>query len=707
MHPGVANAKSGREICGISDLPPAYVKMLELPGLHAPFAKLGPVFEALFAFLFKYPIRIYEKGDLTLLPVLPPLVLLLSAAIALSLVAVLHSRLRTLAPRDRLILGTLRAFAVALIIFALFRPALVLSSAVEQRNVLGVLLDDSRSMRLNDAGKSTRLAAVQGVFGDTSDLIRKLSKQYVLRYFRFAADARPISGASSLTGSGTRTDIATALDGAREELAGTPVAGLVVVTDGADNGGTDVGAPLLALRARRIPVYTVGVGLERFVRDIAVERVAAPASVLEGANVLLDVAIRVRGLNGRKTTLTVEANGRIVATQDIQLAASGDIVNERVRLRSLDPGTYALTVRARPLDGETIVENNEYHTVLNVRRGPERILYLEGEPRPELAFIRRAVATDTALQLVTLVRSADGKFLRLGVKDSLEMLGGFPTTREELFRYPAIVLGSLEANFFTGDQLRMLADFVSQRGGGLLALGGRNALAEGGYSGTAVADVLPLLFDRPVMDTAGPAMEVHLRPTPSGRAHPALQLGPTDTASSLRWNSLPSLTVVNGLGSARPGATVLLTGRTAASQADLPIFAFQRYGRGIGAVLGVQDTWQWRMGADIAVEDETHATLWRQTLRWLLEGVPHQVEVTATPPRVGPGEPVTLRARVADSRYVDVNDATVTATVTTPKGRVVQVPLEWSLREDGVYTGRFLAEEAGVYALSAIGDPRA
>jgi uncharacterized membrane protein len=360
-----------------------------------------------------------------------------------------------------------------------------------------------------------------------------------------------------------------------------------------------------------------------------------------------------------------------------------------------------LTVRARVLDGETIAENNAYHTVLHVRRGPERILYLEGEPRAELAFMRRAVAPDSALQLVVLVRSAEGKFIRFVVKDSLELLGGFPTTREELFRYPAIILGSLEANFFTGDQLRMLADFVSQRGGGLLALGGRNSFAEGGYTGTAVADVLPLLFDRAVMDTAGAATEVRVGPTAPGRSHPALQLGPTDSASALRWRTLPPLTIVNGLGSARPGATVLLTGRSAGSQTDLPIFAFQRYGRGIGAVLGVQDTWQWKMNADIPVEDETHATLWRQMLRWLLEGVPHQVEVTAMPPRIGPGEPVTIRARVADKNYLDVNDATVTATVTTPKGRAVQVPLEWSLREDGVYTGRFLAEEAGVYALSA------
>jgi uncharacterized membrane protein len=448
-------------------------------------------------------------------------------------------------------------------------------------------------------------------------------------------------------------------------------------------------------------VYTVGVGRERFPRDIGIERVAVPTTVLEGSNVLVDAAIRVRGLGGEQTAVSVEADGRIIATENIRLPSSGDIVNARVRLPALPPRTYRLTVRAAALPNETITENNEYHTILHVRRGPARVLYFEGEPRPEFSFMRRAVAPDSALQLVGLLRTAEGKFLRLGVRDSLELLAGFPSTREELFTYPAIILGSVEASFFTGDQLRMLADFVSQRGGGLLVLGGRSALAEGGYSNTALAEALPVALDRAVMDTAGPAIEVRIRPTNAGRLHPALQLGETDTASAQRWNSLPPLTIVNGLGSLRPGATSLLTGRPEGGQGELPILAFQPFGRGVAAVLGVQDTWLWQMHAEIAVEDETHETLWRQTLRWLLEGVPEQVSIAAVPGRVGPGEPVALRARVNDSRYVDVNDASVTATVTTPAGRLIDVPLEWSLREDGTYTGSFVAEEGGVYSLIA------
>ena len=665
---------------------------------------MGAAFESVLTFLFKYPPRVFQRGDLILAPVLPAMLVVLVAAGALALIAVMYSRVRAVRRRDRIVLATMRAACVLLVLACLMRPTVVLSSAVNQRNVFAVLLDDSRSMRLRDVNGTARLAAMQGVFADTAGLMRKLSQRFALRVFRFAADAGPASGAAALTGAGGRTDLAGALDVTREDLAGMPLAGVVVVTDGADNGGGDLSSALLALRARRVPVYTVGVGQERFARDVAVERVTAPASVLSGSTVLIEAAIGVRGAGGETTTIGVEANGRIVASEEIRLPESGDIARVRLRVPPLPPGTYRLSVVARPLTNEAVVENNAYHTVLEVRPGPVRILYLEGEPRPEFAFLRRAVAADSSLEVVGLMRSADKKFLRLGVHDSLELVTGFPSKREELFKYRAIILGSIESSFFTGDQLRMLADFVSQRGGTLLALGGRAALREGGYTGTPMAEVLPVMLQATANDTSAPPLSLAVRPTAAGFGHAALQLRAGDAANVARWDSLPPLTSVNRLGSLRSGATVLLEGRAGGKSGTgqpVPVLAFQRYGRGMGAVLGVQDTWLWRMDASIPVEDETHSTLWRQLLRWTVEGVPDQVEIAAVPSRVGPGEPVTLRAHVTDSTFLDVNSASVTARVITPSGRRVDVPMEWSLREDGSYTGRFISEEAGVYALSA------
>ncbi|HEV7993699.1 MAG TPA: hypothetical protein VGP25_17870 [Gemmatimonadaceae bacterium] len=664
---------------------------------------MGAALESAFTFLFKYPPRFFGRGDLVFAPVVPVWLVALAALAALALIVVAYRRLRGISHIDRLVLGAIRALALLLLLGCLLRPTEVLSSAVPQRNVLAILLDDSRSMRLGDVGGGSRTLAMQHAFADTSSLVRRLSSRYAVRTFRFAADATPTPPGTALTASGGRTDLAAALDGVRTDLAGMPVAGVIVVSDGADNSGGDIEASLLALKARKVPVYTVGVGQERFSRDVAVASVTAPPSVLAGSTVLIDAAIGVRGVAGEKTTLTAEADGRIVATQELTIPSNVDVVRAQLRVPPMPAGSYRLAVRARPVRGEQVAENNVFNTVLDVRRGPARVLYVEGEPRPEFAFLRRAVATDSALQVVGLMRSAEHKFLRLGVRDSLELVNGFPTRREELFQFRAIVLGSIESAFFTGDQLRMLADFVGQRGGSLLALGGRSALAEGGYTGTPVAEVLPVTLNQTRADTGAAPVELALRPTTAGRIHAALRLRDSDAANSARWDSLPPLTSVNHLGTLRPGATTLLSGRPTAARdaADQPLLAFQRYGRGMGIVFGVQDSWLWRMHASMPISDATHATLWRQMLRWMVEGVPDQVEIAAVPARVTPGEPVELRARVVDSTFTPLAQATVAARVTTPTGAVVDVPLERSPRGDGTYTGRYVPADRGAYTISA------
>lgn len=657
--------------------------------------------DALLTFLLKYPSRVWERGELVWGPVLAPGLLLTLGIVGIGLAWFAHARLRGVRRRDRLILGVLRAASIVVVLTALWRPMLVITSAVPQRNVLAVLLDDSRSMTIADTDDGTRTASVQRVFSDSATLVRAFAERFSLRFYRFAADVRPVAGAASLSGSGTRTDLAAALQGAREELAGAPLAGMIVVSDGADNAGQDLEPALLALRARRVPVHTVGVGLERFPRDIAIERVVYPARPLAGATLLADVTLRLRGVAGERITLFAEAGGRRVGETTVTLPTREEILRVQIPMSELAAGVHRVTVRTPLLARETVTQNNEAHGVIEVRAGPDRVLYIEGEPRPELAFLRRAVATDSALELVTLLRSAERKFLRLGVRDSLELAEGFPSTRAELFAYRAIILGSIEAAFFTPDQLRMLSEFVSRRGGGLLALGGRNALAEGGFRGTPVAEVLPVAMDRAAFGVDAPAVEYVVRPTAAGRLLPALRLAITDSASAARWDSLPPLTVVNGLGSLRPGATALLAGRRAGTSDEVSILAMQRFGRGTAYVLGAQDSWLWRMDASVPVEDRTHETFWRQLVRSIAEESPDRLEIVAQPVIAAPGEPITLRARVADDGYLDVNDAAVEVTVGAPNGRRTVVPLEWVLGEDGVYTGSYVADVAGMHAISA------
>jgi len=191
--------------------------------------------------------------------------------------------------------------------------------------------------------------------------------------------------------------------------------------------------------------------------------------------------------------------------------------------------------------------------------------------------------------------------VRLDVGSPDEVVGGFPKTREELFAYRAIILGSVEAASFSPDQLRMLADFVSKRGGGLLMLGGRRSFAEGGWGGTPVAEVLPVEFDTNARGTnsngeGGYFTRLSVHPTRAGAVYPVTQLAENEKASATKWDGMPTVSAVNQVRSVKPGATILLTGTTESKQEQV-VLAYQRYGRGKSLAFPVQDSWMWKMDA--------------------------------------------------------------------------------------------------------------
>ncbi|MGE0043465.1 MAG: glutamine amidotransferase [Vicinamibacterales bacterium] len=654
------------------------------------------MFETLFQLVFKYRPIVFSEGELHFAAgggVVPALVVA-AAALAVTVVSYRSAGPR-LTTRDRIVLTGLRAAVLVIALVCLFRPVLAVQAAVPQQNVLALLLDDSRSMQVPDQDGVARGAFVAREFGDPGAAIAgDLSGRFTVRTFRFSSAATRLAPGAPLAFDGGSTRLGAALDAARQELAGLPVAGMVVVSDGADTGEAALGESILALKAAGIPVSTVGVGQPRLARDIQVGRVTTPRTALKGTSLVVDVVLTQTGYDGETVTLDVEDEGRIVGSQAVQFPADGGPATARVHFTAEDAGPRVFRVRVAPRPDELVDGNNAREMLIDVRDRSEKILYFEGEPRFELKFLLRAVAEDENLQVVALQRTADNKYLRLGVDGPDELIEGFPKTRDELFAYRGLILGSIEAGAFTGDQLRMIAEFVERRGGGLIMLGGPRAFAEGGYAGTAVADALPVVLDPgDAREDDPPVTRITVAPTRAGLAQAVTQLAETEAASSERWRTLPPVTTVNRVAGVKPGATVLLTG-TGEDRGERPVLAFQRYGRGKAFAFMPQDSWVWQMHASIPVDDLTHEHVWRQMLRWLVDGVPDPVELTATE-RVDPGGQATITAEVTDAGFVAVNDARVTATITAPDGGETEVPLTWTGEQNGQFRGVFTAAAPG------------
>ncbi len=657
--------------------------------------------ESIFQFLFKYRPGLYRQGSIVLRGPWPVATLILAGLVVAAVVGVSYLRPRGKASTlDRGVMAALRTSALGVIVLCLLQPTLVLRAVVPQRNFVGVLIDDSHSMTLPDDDGKPRSEFVADQLKPDGALMKALSDRFAVRVYSFNSKTGRVTDPSKLTYQGTKTDLAGALNTVREDLSSVPLSGLVVVTDGADNGGKVLNESLVPLQAASIPVFTVGVGAEKLTPDVQVDRVQAPASVLLGSAVVADVVLSQHGYEGKDVTLQVADETSILAEQKVTLGKDGEPVVARVRFTADQAGPRRVTFKVAPQPGERVPGNNSRDLTLNVRDERKKVLYFEGEPRFEVKFMRRAVEGDQNVQLVVLQRTAPDKFLRLDVDSATELQGGFPKTRDELFRYQGLIIGSVEAGFFTHDQLLMIHDFVSERGGGLLVLGGRHSLAEGGYAGTPVDEVLPVVLNKPQGDQPK-AMEVKVSPTPAGAFHPVTQIADSGQAPDKVFARLPPLTTLNPITQTKPGATTLLVGTPTGANGgpQQVVLAWQRFGRGRTFALPVQDTWLWQMHADVPLEDQSHERFWRQLLRGLVDGVGDPVTVSLDKEHAESGEAVKVSARVRDSTYIDLNDAKVTAHLTSPSGAARDVPLEWSVEDDGVYSGSFVPDQDGSWSV--------
>src|SRR5213593_2370772 len=629
---------------------------------------------SIFEFLFKYKPIIYAKGHLAFQLLGSRLWFLLFLLVA---GAGAYYAYRDIA-RDKYSIGlvALRAATFGVLAFIFLRPVLNISTVLPQESYLAVVIDNSESMKIKDDGQISRAEQLQKQF-EATNFFKRLSDKFKVRTYRFDNAAERIDRPDQVTFEGKRTRLESATDLLHQELGTVPLSGVVLITDGVDNASKQWTESLSKLESRHIPFYTVGVGSENITRDAEIVKVAAPRTTLKESTATVDVSYRSHGFRGRKATLYVRENGVLLKSEQVTLPADGEIAETSLDLPVKNEGTRLFS-----------------YSLLVVKNDHPQILYIEGEPRWEFKFLRRAMQDDPNIRLVTLLRSSQNKFYRQGI-DKEEMLAeGFPTKREDLFAYKGLIFGSIESTFFTQEQLKMVVDFVSARGGGYLMMGGRNSFSGGRYEHSPLADILPVQLGS--SDRTPIIGKLKLAVTDYGRTHPLMRLSPDASSNTKQWSDLPPLNDFNKTLDAKVGAIVLARGQGEVKSGTDPILlAYQRYGRGRAMALTSGSTWRWQMEMDH--NDQTYELFWKQILRWLVNTSPDPVMINPDKDTYLPGEAIRLTAEISNKKFERMNNAKVVAKVTNPDGVSESIPLDWNGSGEGAYQAEFNAITAGMY----------
>ena len=608
-------------------------------------------------------------------------VLLVTLALVVVLLAVGPDRSRV-TPRRRLTLVLLRTAAFLALVSCLLRPTLVATRKARQQGTLVVLADASESMTVADgAGERTRWDEMAAALQAARPAARKLMTEadVDIAVWAFDREARPVAatpddpfplGGWKRGETSDQTAIGAALDDAVRAAAGRPLAGVIVLSDGAQHAYPPRDQPpqggARKLGDAAVPLWTVTFGQQRGGgqgRDAAVTNLSVGETVfLKNA---LEVAGRIRldGLADREVVVKLMAENETggmeeVARTVVRGGAQG--TEEAVRLAWTPKalGERKLSLVIDPQEGEVVVTNNELSTFVEVVDGGLRVLYLEGALRVEQRFLRRVLAASPDMQVDFEWIDAAGRRnwpVNLGRK-----LDG---------DYNVILVGDLDSQALSPQDLGKLVAKVNA-GAGIGFLGGFHAFEAGGWGGTVVGQLLPFESDRlarqpfdqpirPGLHLPGP---VKLVPDQRFGGVSILRQGASDEESRAAWRGMPALEGANDLGRLVPSAKPL-----AVTADGRPLLVAREFGEGRVLAFAADSTWRWAMQGKI----DEHRRFWRQMVLWLAKQDDSEKDslwVRLAQRRVAPGATIPFDTGLTKPDGRGAADAVFEGVVTSPTG---------------------------------------
>jgi uncharacterized membrane protein len=602
------------------------------------------------------------------------------------------------------LLLALRVVAILVLVLLIFKPLLSFEERQERRTDLYILVDASKSMSVSDYPNTPNRMGL--ATRQIEEYLKRLQTAFEVKLYWFDTRAHEAQSGAWPEPKGDATNLTRAI---KDVLAVAPKAdatAFIVMTDGLHNAGGNVAADVAALGPPHI--YTVGIGTDLTAQsgfqDISVDSVRAPEEAVVNNLARITVDVRSIGLSDRSVEVQLKENDKLVASEPLRLDDRAGVQTVTLSVTPSTLGRHTYLVRIPPDPAERRTENNERPVHILVTDPKIRVLYIEGVVRPEYKPLKGLLETDPNVEVLALVQVKRGEFLQSGSLTGLA-LSGFPQTVEDMRKFDVFILGDVDRSYFSARQMENLKAVISE-GRGMVMLGGYNSLGAGGYEGTPVEEVLPVLVGpRSVGQETTPFV---LKLTPEGANHPIF----AGTKDFFRYQAgtpaekLPLLKGCNVLGREKPGASVLAVHPDRAGpNGPLIVLAVHQFGKGRAAAFAADTTYQWYLPYRALGRESPYIKFWSQMVRWLADKeIKEQssepgLDLVVLKPFYDPGEKVGVRAKVRAEEGRATNFAVVTGVLLGPADERKDVPLALEPGAVGVYTADLGAPDPGKYRL--------
>jgi hypothetical protein len=529
---------------------------------------------------------------------------------------------------------------------------------------------------LDASGRALKLIDASGAASDVID------PKDIDRAARTMAALEPM-GTDSQLGSAVRQVI--------DYYRGSSLSGIIMFTDGVTTRNENLGQVSEYAGKKGIPLFFVGIGEDQDAREIELSDLQVDDPVFVNDRLIFEA--KLTGVGYKDLTIPKEGNTeKELAREQVRLDASGKAVKVRIKHQPTTPGEKRFILEAElpkvildelpPNAGKRRLERDIFVQDSKLIK----ILYIEGSARYEYRYVKNLLERESTakkanktMDLKVLLIDSDEDY----AKQDAAALSVFPPTKQELFQYDVIILGDADPRSLKlGEpRLRDLADFVKEKGGGLLVIAGTQYMPHA-YKDTALASVLPIEVGRAPAEPEDRTEGYRIELTAGGRLHPIFRFVHDEAENLSIWQQLAPMYWWSENYRPKPLAEVLAVhprlkaeGKVGKGQDDRhPLVIQQFMGAGRTMFFGFDESWRWRFR-----EDELRFNqFWIATVRYLARSKLTRTELRLdrqSEYRVG--EPIKVTVRFPDASVLTSgkgegppgSDTKVTVTVEyRPKG---------------------------------------
>lgn len=514
---------------------------------------------------------------------------------------------KRLTGRLRSILLSLRLAAILVILFILFQPSIsIIKEKIEKNNII-FLIDNSGSMGILDETGNDRLSRLKKLFKKKKNF-NDMQEKNILSFYSFSNGLKKISidDIDTLLVNDSNTDISNALTEVNKNIDIKTISGIFILSDGIDKNPEKT---LKLVEELPYPIFTISPGEEKILRDINIKLQNTPEQAFLDKKVTINFVIDSFGFGTKNIFCVLKEDGNEIKKEKFKVLPGKNMLSLEFTPEKTGPHRYLISIPVE--DSEATAKNNEEEFYLDVKKEKLYVLLLAGAPSLEYKYLHKYLSKEPNIKARFLVsKNKTGDFFKLEENEGKDR---FPEKKEELFEYDLIIFNDIERKSIPESAAVWIKEFAGERGGGVLMLGGRNSFQGGGYAGSSLEDILPVVFNRiePLLNKGKFKFEL----SNDGKVHPVTQLMPDSIKNAEIWKELPVLEGFNTINRSKKGALVLAV--RSENKNDI-IWAVQSYGRGRTMAIMANDLWRWDfLMTGIGKTSEYYERFFSRIVSWL------------------------------------------------------------------------------------------